>query len=153
MIKVPYLSREQMERDAEALIVEYEQARGVIVGPLIPIEDIVEKHLRLGIEFDDMHQICGVFRPSGLATNILGAMYFDERRIVIDQSLDPEENPSIEARYRFTLAHETGHWQLHRKIFARSSARTVLLQESPLSFVCRSTDEAVPVEWQANFYA
>lgn len=153
MIKVPYLSREQIERVAEALIGEYEHARGVILGPLIPIEDIVEKHLRLGIEFDDMHRICGVSRPCGQATNILGAMYFDERRIVIDQSLDPEENPSIEARYRFTLAHEGGHWQLHRKLFARNSAQTTLFQEGPPSFVCRSTDETVPVEWQANYYA
>lgn len=153
MIKVPYLSREQIEREAEALIVEYEQARGVIVGPQIPIEDIIEKHLRLSVEFDDMHQIWGISCPSGLATSILDAMYFNQRRIVIDQSLDPEENPAIEARYRFTLAHEGGHWRLHRQLFARNPAQTALFQEAPPSFVCRSTDEAVPVEWQANYYA
>jgi len=57
MIKVPYLSREQIEREAEALIVEYEQARGVIVGPQIPIEDIIEKHLRPSVKLAEMHQI------------------------------------------------------------------------------------------------
>ena len=30
-------------------------------------------------------------------------MFFDEARIVIDESLDPEENPTKEGRYRFTL--------------------------------------------------
>ena len=49
---VPYLSEEQIERDAAALLAEYEQARGVVIAPPIPIEDIVEKHLKLGIEFD-----------------------------------------------------------------------------------------------------
>lgn len=154
MIKVPYLSKEEIERDAELLLVEYEQSKGLIVGPLIPIEDIVEKYLKLGVEFDDMHRICGVPRPSGRAADILGAMYFDERRIVIDESLDPEENPSIEARYRFTLAHEGGgHWRLHRHFFARNSAQSALFEEAAPSFVCRSSDDAAPVEWQANYYA
>ena len=76
---VPYLSEEQIERDAAALLVEYAQARGVTIAPPIPIEDIVEKHLKLGIEFDDTHRLFGVPR-SGLDPDILGAMFFDEAR-------------------------------------------------------------------------
>ena len=34
----------------------------VTIEPPIPIEDIVEKHLKLGIEFDDMHRLFGVPR-------------------------------------------------------------------------------------------
>ena len=80
-----------------------------MIAPPIPIEDIVEKHLKLGFEFDDMHQLFGVPRSGlGFEPDILGAIFFDERRIVIDESLDPEENPSMEGRYRFTLAHEGG---------------------------------------------
>ena len=45
-----------------------------------------------------MHQLLGV--PRSREPDILGAMFFDERRIVIDESLDPEENPSNEGRYR-----------------------------------------------------
>ena len=55
--KVPYLREEQIERDAAALLAEYAQARSVVIAPPIPIEDIVEKHLKLGIEFDDMHRL------------------------------------------------------------------------------------------------
>ena len=38
---VPYLSVEQIERDADALLAEFAQARGVVIEPPIPIEDIV----------------------------------------------------------------------------------------------------------------
>ena len=62
-IKVSLPPEEQIERDAAALLAEYAQARGVVrSAPPIPIEDIVEKHLKLGIEFDDMHQLFGVPR-------------------------------------------------------------------------------------------
>jgi hypothetical protein len=154
--KVPYLHEEQIERDAAALLADYSQARGVVIGPPIPIEDIVEKHLKLGIEFDDMHRLLNHPRSSlGLDPDILGAMFFDERRIVIDESLDPEENPSKEGRYRFTLAHEGGgHWRLHRHLFAKDPAQADLFGgPPPPSIVCRSSQAKEPVEWQADFYA
>ena len=68
------------------------------------------------MSFINTHRQFGVPRSGlGLDPDILGAMFFDEDRIVIDESLDPEENPSKEGRYRFTLAHEGGgHWRLHR---------------------------------------
>ena len=101
---VPYLAEEAMERDAEALLAGFGNERNVVIEPPIPIEDIVEKHLKLGIEFDDTHDLFGIPR-TGLdldqGPDILGAMFFDEKRIVIDESLDPEENPAMEGRYRF----------------------------------------------------
>jgi hypothetical protein len=152
--KVPYLREEQIERDATALLAEYAQARNVVIAPPIPIEDIVEKHLKLGIEFDDMHQLLNHPR-SGLDPDILGAIWFDDRRIVIDESLDPEENPSKEGRYRFTLAHEGGgHWRLHRHLFAKDPAQVSFFNEPACpSVVCRSSQAKEPVEWQADFYA
>jgi hypothetical protein len=154
--KVPYLQEEQIERDAAALLAEYAQVRSVVIAPPIPIEDIVEKHLKLGIEFDDMHRLFNYPRSGlGLDPDILGAIWFDGRRIVIDESLDPEENPSKEGRYRFTLAHEGGgHWRLHRHLFAKDPAQVSLFNEpaSP-SVVCRSSQAKEPVEWQADFYA
>jgi hypothetical protein len=154
--KVPYLYEEQIERDAAVLLAEYAQARGVVIKPPIPVDDIVEKHLKLGIEFDDMHQLLRVPRSgAGFDPDILGAMFFDERRIVIDESLDPEENPSKEGRYRFTVAHEGGgHWRLHRHLFAKDPAQTSFF-EGPAqpSIVCRSSQAKEPVEWQADYYA
>jgi hypothetical protein len=153
---VPYLSEEQIERDAAALLVAYEQARSVVIAPPIPIEDIVEKHLKLGIEFDDTHRRFGVPRSGpGQDPDILGAIFFDDARIVIDQSLDPEEHPSMEGRYRFTLGHEGGgHWRLHRHLYC-TSATQALLFEVPAepSVVCRLSQAKERVEWQADFYA
>ena len=154
--KVPYLDEQRIERDAAALLAEYQQARGVVITRQVPIEDIVEKHLKLGIEFDDMHRLLNHPRSGlGRDSDILGAMFFDERRIVIDESLDPDENPSMEGRYRFTLAHEGGgHWRLHRHLFARDPAQVSLFNEpAPPSVVCRSSQAKEPVEWQADFYA
>jgi Zn-dependent peptidase ImmA (M78 family) len=152
---VPYLSEESIERDAAILLAEYSQARGVAVAPPIPIEHIVEKHLKLRIEFDDTHRLFGVPRKSGRDADILGAMLFDEARIVIDESLDPEENPAMEGRYRFTLAHEgCGHWRLHRHLFARDLAQATLFGgPATPSVVCRSSQAKERVEWQADFYA
>ena len=114
--------------------------------PPIPIEDIIEKHLKIGIEFDDMHRLFEVPRSGfGFEPDILGAIFFDERRIVIDESLDPEENPSKEGRYRFTLAHEVGHWRLHRHLFARDPAQSSLVQRTGAAVVvCRSSQAKEP---------
>ncbi len=153
---VPYLSEEQIERDAEALLAEYAQTRRTIIAAPIPIEDIVEKYLKLGIEFDDTHRLFDV--PAlglGVDPDILGAIFFDEARIVIDESLDPEENPSREGRYRFTAAHEGGgHWRLHRHLFATDPAQAMLFDEpATRPVVCRSSQAKDPGEWQADFYA
>lgn len=153
---VPYLSDEAIERDAAALLAEYAQARGVTISQPIPIEDIVEKHLKLCIEFDDTHRLFDVPRSGiGLDPDILGAMFFDEARIVIEESLDPEENPAKEGRYRFTLAHEGGgHWRLHRHLFAKDPAQAALFDgPAAPSVVCRSSQAKERVEWQADFYA
>jgi hypothetical protein len=151
---VPYLSEEAIERDAAALLAEYSQKRGDAIIPPIPIEDIVEKHLKLGIEFDDMHRLFNHPR-SGFDPDILGAVFFNEGRIVIDESLDPEEHPSKETRYRYTVAHEGGgHWRLHRRLFIQDSAQANLFGDpTPPSVVCRSSQAKERVEWQADFYA
>ena len=152
--KVPYLTPEAIEQDAAALLDEYARARGVVIVPPIPIEDILEKHLKLGIDFDDTHSLFGIAR-SGTDPDILGAMFFNEERIVIDESLDPEEHPAMEGRYRFTLAHEGGgHWRLHRRYFNANPGQAGLFAGPlPPSVICRSSQAKEPVEWQADFYA
>ena len=151
---VPYLSEEQIERDAEALLAEFARVRGITIAPPIPIEDIVEKHLKLRLEFDDTHRLFGIPRPV-TDPDILGAIFFDDRRIVIDESLDPVVTPSKEGRFRFTLAHEGGgHWQLHRHLFGKDPAQGLLFDgPAPASFICRTSEAKIPVEWQADFYA
>ena len=151
---VPYLADEAIERDAVSLIEEYEHARGVRIEPPIPIEDILEKYLKLRIEFDDLHARHNVPRPENGQTDILGAIYGDGR-IFIDESLDPEENPVSEGRYRFTLAHEGGgHWRLHQHLIKEDTAQASLFSDDGApKFICRSSQAKERVEWQADFYA
>ena len=151
---VPFLAEKTIERDAAALLAEYERARGVTFEPPIPIEDIIEKHLRLRIEFDDLHARYCVPRPANAQIDILGAIYGDGS-IFIDESLDPEENPACEGRYRFTLAHEGGgHWRLHQRLIVEDTAQASFLdQAAEPKFICRSSQAKERVEWQADFYA
>ncbi|MSP96591.1 MAG: hypothetical protein EXR29_05055, partial [Betaproteobacteria bacterium] len=79
-------------------------------------------------------------------------MFFNEERIVIDESLDPEEHPAMEGRYRFTLAHEGGHWRLHPPYFDTNPGQASLFAGPvPPSIICRSSQAKEPVEWQADF--
>jgi hypothetical protein len=39
-IPIPYLADEMIESDAELLLAEYAHARGIVIAPPIPIEDI-----------------------------------------------------------------------------------------------------------------
>ena len=153
-IRVKYLSEEAIEKDAEALLAEFAHARSVDLKPPIPIEDIVEKHLKLRIEFDNLHDVLDI-PQEGLEPDILGAIWVDRREICLDQCLDPEERPNIEGRYRFTLAHEGGgHWRLHRRYLASDPNQAPLFaDEARPAVVCRSSQSKERVEWQADFYA
>ena len=153
MKRVPYLAEKVIERNAAMLLDAYKHARTVTLAPPIPVEDIVECYLKLRIEFDDMHARHNILRPSNGQPDIIGAIYGDGS-IFIDESLDPEENPAREGRYRFTLAHECGHWRLHKHLIVQDTARLPLFNAvGAPKFICRSSQAKEPVEWQANFFA
>jgi Zn-dependent peptidase ImmA (M78 family) len=144
---VPYMREDAIEGDAESLLAQYADAKGVEIRAPIPIEDIVEKHLKLRVEFDDLHR--------GLDPDIFGAIWLESGEIVLDESLDPEERPSMEGRYRFTLAHEGGgHWRLHRSLVRPDRDQQALFADAPKpTVICRSSQAKDRVEWQADFYA
>src|SRR5262245_1962295 len=122
ILRVPYIAEETIERDAEALLAQYAHSKGVEIKAPIPIEDIVEKHLKLRVEFNDLRRLLGL--PGGRKPDIFGAIWLESGEIVIDESLDPEEHPLKEERYRFTLAHEGGgHWRLHRPLIQTNSCQ------------------------------
>jgi hypothetical protein len=89
-LRVPYIADESIERDAEALLVQFAHARGVAIGPPIPIEDIVEKHLKLHVEFDDLHRLLGVPRGGfGTEPDIFGAIWLETARSSLTKALIP----------------------------------------------------------------
>ena len=119
----------------------YAGRHGVGIEPPIPIDDIIEKYLKIGLEFDDTHRLFDMPRSGiGADPDILGAIFFDQRRIVIDESLDPDTNPAKEGRYRYTAAHEVGHWRLHRRLFVKDPTQISFLRtRRPLGLVGATT--------------
>jgi len=96
-LRVPYIVDESIERDAEALLAQFAHARGVAIRAPIPIEDIIEKHLKLHVEFNDLHRLLEIPRGGfGTEPDIFGAIWLEAGEIVIDESLDPEVRLTIE---------------------------------------------------------
>ena len=102
-LKVPYLEARAIESAATELLRRYAKWKGTPPRPPIPIDDIVEGLLKLSLSVDDL---C-----ARLGSDVLGATWLAEGHVVIDSSLEGNVG-----RFAFTLAHETGHWQLHRPI-------------------------------------
>ena len=153
IVRVPFVSEESIESNANALLAQFARARHTEIKAPIPIEDIVEKHLKLQVEFDDLHHLFGLQR--GAEPDIFGAIWLETGEIIIDESLDPEEDPSMEGRYRFTLAHEGGgHWRLHRPfVMANRTEGSFVGHKRRPNIICRPSQSKERVEWQADFYA
>jgi hypothetical protein len=144
---VPFLPEVRIERDADVLIAEYAQRHGAPVVAPVPVDDILELHLGLTFAIENL---AALFRTDG----VLGAIWFNEKLVRIDTRLDPSENPPRLGRYRFTLAHEIGHWRLHRSYYREDPAQAALFDgRGQPAVVCRAGDKKIPVEWQADTFA
>ncbi|MCC7422906.1 MAG: ImmA/IrrE family metallo-endopeptidase [Planctomycetaceae bacterium] len=145
---VPFLHAKQIEREADLLLEEYALKFPTMTAPPMPVDGIAELHLQLSLEYLDMKSLFPM-------ADVHGAIWFQQARIGIDQSLDPDANPSRRGRYHFTLAHEVGHWRLHRQHFVSNPAQRTLFGDGTPhpDVVCRSSEVSQPVEWQANAFA
>ena len=84
------------------MLAEFGQKHRDVTEPPIPIDDIVQIHLGLTFEIKDMRQLFG-------HGDVHGALWINEKRVGVDQSLDPDVYPAKLGRFRFTLGHEAGH--------------------------------------------
>lgn len=147
MPKVPYLPTEDIEAASLILLSKYGAKYGPVAAPPVPVEEILEAHLGLGFDFDDLPKRLGV-------PDVLGATWVAQRRVLIDQSLDPTVNPAKEGRYSFTVAHELGHWELHRHLFMENlGQRSLFTVRSQPTIVCRTSSRKERIEWQADDFA
>lgn len=146
--EVPYLHEKQIEREADVLLQEFSLKFYAVTVPPVPVDDITELHLQLALEYKDMKALFPF-------ADVHGAIWFEQGKIGIDMALDPDVNPSRRGRYHFTLAHEVGHWQLHRQHYIKNPAERMLFEDgSPKpDVVCRSSERKKPIEWQADAFA
>jgi hypothetical protein len=93
------------------------------------VEKIIDSHLGLRVVFETLQD------------PVIGGLDPDARKIAVTPALDPSVHPEQIGRYRFTLAHEIGHWELH-----------AFLPSRPFAASCqeRSTESG---ERAANFFA
>lgn len=143
---VHFLPEKRIEEDADSLLAEYWHDHPPVTAPPVPVEELVEVQLRLTVEIDDL-------RAKFKSDDVLGAIWFRDALIRIDRSLDPHDRPKMLGRFRFTIAHEAGHWRLHRQYYREVPEQSHLFDgRGAPAFVCRSSDKA-PVEWQADCFA
>ena len=149
-IKVKYLSKQQIERDALNLLEAYFHELGQPVQVPVPTDEILETYLGFSLGFADLSSRLGM--PD---TDILGAMWVDRREVLIDQSLDPHVHPEMEGRFYFTCGHEAGHWWEHRSyITGTDSQASTFGQNQPRpGVICRSRQAKEPIEWQADYFS
>ena len=151
-IKVKYLTEDEIEKDAKLLLAEYEDTIGQAIKLPVPVDDITTYHLALHLGFDDLHKTLNRPMLRG-EPDILGAIWVEKELVLIDRHLDPKNNPSMLGRYRFSVAHEVGHWRLHRSYVAKDPDQISLFETSTEPIViCRASEEHEPIEWQANFF-
>jgi Zn-dependent peptidase ImmA (M78 family) len=84
---------------------------------------------------------------------VLGATWFEDKRVVIDDSLLGKEG-----RFAFTVAHEAAHWYIHRPYVEAEKVTLGLFAFGPdakpsPAVVCRSESTKPPAEWQADQFA
>lgn len=138
-----FIAKQDIESEAISLIYAAQEDCGTIAVPPVPISEILECHLQFNLEFTNLQR-------KYHSNDILAEAYLASRKVVIDESLDPYEFPDMEGRFHFTLAHEIGHWALHRKYF--EEATPDMFGDARPSVVCRSSHKD-PREYQADSFA
>ncbi|WP_413431532.1 ImmA/IrrE family metallo-endopeptidase [Crateriforma spongiae] len=145
-LPVPPLTMRQIAAEADAVLLQYAERFDVAIEAPIEIEDIVGSLMGLRIEFERLEEALG--------EGVLGALFMRDRRISIDESLDPEIYPDMRWRYHFTLGHELGHWVLHRAFVLSPAIQKLLFGDESLpEIVCRSHGSRPRIERQADQFA
>lgn len=142
-MKVKFLSESQIEKAAMQLLAGYSAKFGPISAP-IPVDEVLECYLGLNLDFKDL---------SVYGDDVLGATWPREKRVAVDQSLDPSVFPHKLGRYRFTVAHEIGHLELHAHQLRDGEQPALFGKTEGPAIVCRSGSKKEPIEWQADQYA
>jgi len=145
-IKVPSLRPSELDHAATELLRKYSAWRGSPARPPIDVDEIVEGYLNLDFEVVDLRAVLGM-------SDVLGATWLDDGRICVDESLEGNDG-----RFAFTVAHELGHWQLHRPVIEMDRVTLPLFAAKPdtepkPAIVCRAQAYKQPAEWQADQFA
>jgi Zn-dependent peptidase ImmA (M78 family) len=144
---VPYLKATEIEAIAYELLEKY-CPQVLTTATLTPVLDIIEElkeKTKLQSAIEDLGNIEG--------KKVLGKVSFKRRTLFLDKSLLEERK----IQFRFTAAHEIGHWVLHRYKQLKLENQKLNTEEliDDESSICR-LEQRTPKEWlerQANVFA
>lgn len=153
-MKYPFLTPEKIETAADRL-------RQCIADRIssdrpLDLDAVIYDHL---CETEDLIFDDGQSLPHENGEEVLGKFFPVRGKILIHAPLKLDHRPG---RYRFTVAHELGHWVLHRPLFLADAQQGSLFDvraETELTSLNRSvfpvsTDvQIAQEEWQANQFA
>jgi Zn-dependent peptidase ImmA (M78 family) len=118
-----------------------------LAAPPVDVDHLAEEHLGLDVqEHADLLAIPDA--PALEAGTTLSGLLFPQQRRIWVNAVEAQRAPG---RRRFTIAHELGHWQLHREAGGNAHARFCRTDE-----VGGSADElrrARAIEREANRFA
>ena len=136
-MNVPWISKEKVALKATELINGFQALAKYDVKPPIPLEDIIERYLGLRLLYNDLTRVFG--------KEVLGAVYVEAKAICINERLFES---SSEGRLVFTIAHEVGHWVLHRQYIEAQEKNA-----SKQVIVSKKGNSKDTIEWQADYFA
>jgi hypothetical protein len=142
---VPILKFARIEEIATELL-QKRCPQTLLKGCQTPVMDILaslKEHTDLNYVIGDLGAVAG--------KKILGRVNFRKRTLFLDLTLTAER----EIQFRFTAAHEIGHWVLHRYRSLRFEGEPVQEFTDDEDSLCR-LDSKTPQEWveqQANVFA
>lgn len=131
---IEYVRRDIMAAKAEA----WHAAHNPTGQIPIDIELIIEKNL--GMDIIPMPDLRHIYGADGFITSDLGSIYVDESMYF--------DRPN---RYRFTLAHELSHREIHSEFFKTHQFASVAAWKELYSSI--PDDDVRRLEFQANVFA
>jgi Zn-dependent peptidase ImmA (M78 family) len=124
-----FISDNEIESQACALLNGFESKYGKIIKPPVPIDRIIEAYLDLWIDWDviedtDEQKILGLLNP-----NTKKIQLNERHRSHFEDYLGTEA---------YTKAHEVGHWDLHIAKNNEAVQLTLLLPTESPAYLCRN---------------
>lgn len=167
---IPILSKKDLEGYAIEFLEGYNKGLLQKAQPT-PIEDILEMHLALEMDYQKLEVDKSILGLTCFADGYLGVyneksgletIFVKKNTVIVDNEL--AEDKSMEGRYRFTCSHEASHWLLHRHMFEKDENQICMFDNSEAKVIkCLNRNieniflyydfktDGEWIEWQADY--
>jgi len=139
---IPEITSEEISTCATKEIIRYERPTDIKVRPPVPVDEILTHSRGLKIGTLDFRKKFGL-------EGVLAGIWPNKKIVCVDVSLETE---NMQKRRCFSLAHELGHYRLHR-YYVSNACRTEYHGAGKSGFFCRTRDARLTIERQADAFA